>query len=100
LTNFWSADSSLPDLKWWINSRTDSPKRGLVLCLLRQVHASLHASPESGFVTADVYASGKPEVVRPALEIVRGYLAQKLIARAVNSRFVERGLVENARKGG
>ena len=77
------------------------PQEGVVvLCLLRQAHASLHAWPESGFVAADVYASGKPEVVRPALEIVRGYLAQKLIARAVNSRFVERDPEENTRKGG
>ena len=77
------------------------PSQGaVVVCVLRDAHASLRAWPEAGFVSADVYAYGKPEAARAALEIVRGYLAQKLIARAVNSRFVERGLEENTRKGG
>jgi S-adenosylmethionine/arginine decarboxylase-like enzyme len=68
------------------------PSQGAaVVCVLRDAHASLRAWPVSGFVSADVYASGKPEVARAALEIVRGYLAQKLIARSVNARFIERG---------
>jgi S-adenosylmethionine decarboxylase len=67
------------------------PKQGITFgCILRQAHATLHTWPESGFVSADVYAYGKPEAARAALEIVRGYLAQKLIARAVSARLIER----------
>jgi S-adenosylmethionine decarboxylase len=69
------------------------PKQGITFVyILRQSHATLHTWPEAGFVAADVYACGKPETVRAALEIIRGYLAQKLIARSVNARFVERGV--------
>ena len=68
------------------------PSQGVVVvCVLRDAHASLRTWPESGFVSADVYAYGKPEAARAALEIVRGYLAQKLIARSVNARLIERG---------
>ena len=68
------------------------PSQGaVVVCVLRDAHASLRAWPESGFVSADVYAYGKPESARAALEIVRGYLAQKLIARSVQARWIERG---------
>jgi len=79
-----------------------SPNQGtMVICILRQAHASLHAQSGSGTVTADVYVSGDPEMARAALEIVRGYLAQKLIARSVNARLIERGLEANvvARSG-
>lgn len=69
------------------------PKQGLTfVCILRQSHATLHTWPEAGFVAADVYACGDPGTARAALEIIRGYLAQKLIARSVNARLVERGL--------
>jgi S-adenosylmethionine/arginine decarboxylase-like enzyme len=76
------------------------PKQGImVICILHQAHASLHAQPAAGVVTAEVYACGEPETVRPALEIVRGYLAQKLIARSVTARFIERGLGADAAPG-
>ena len=69
------------------------PKQGITfVCILRQSHATLHTWPEASFVAADVYACGKPETARAALEIIRGYLAQKLVARSVNARFIERGL--------
>lgn len=59
--------------------------------ILKQSHATLHVTPASGWVSVDVYAGGKPEVVRPALEIIRGYLTQKLIARSVQAQMVVRG---------
>jgi S-adenosylmethionine/arginine decarboxylase-like enzyme len=62
-----------------------------LLCVMRDAHAALCAWPTAGFVTADIYASGKPETARAALEIVRGFLAQKLIAHSVDARLVERG---------
>jgi S-adenosylmethionine decarboxylase len=69
------------------------PAQGITfVCILRQSHATLHTWPESNYATADVYACGAPEKVRSALEIVRGYLAQKLIASSVNARMIERGL--------
>ncbi len=67
-----------------------------VLCLLRDAHACLHALPASGFVCVEVSALGKPDTARAALEIVRGYLAQKLIARSVNARILERGTNSSA----
>ncbi|MEW5720193.1 MAG: adenosylmethionine decarboxylase [Chloroflexota bacterium] len=68
------------------------PKQGITLvCIMRQSHAALHALPEAGFVAVDVYAEGKPETARAALEIIRGFLAQKLMAHSVNARFIERG---------
>jgi S-adenosylmethionine/arginine decarboxylase-like enzyme len=63
----------------------------VVLCIVRDAHACLRAFPASGFVAAEVSALGKPEATRAAVEIVRGYLAQKLIARSVNARLLERG---------
>jgi S-adenosylmethionine decarboxylase proenzyme len=69
------------------------PAQGITfICILRQSHATLHTWPEANFATVDVYACGSPDKVRTALEIVRGYLTQKLIARSVNSRMIERGL--------
>jgi S-adenosylmethionine/arginine decarboxylase-like enzyme len=62
-----------------------------VLCVLRDAHACLHALPATGFVCVEVSALGKPDAARAAIEIVRGYLAQKLIARSVNARVIERG---------
>jgi S-adenosylmethionine decarboxylase proenzyme len=68
------------------------PKQGITfVCILRQSHAALHTVPEAGFVAVDVYAESKPETARAALEIIRGYLAQKLVARSVNARYIERG---------
>lgn len=63
----------------------------IVMCALREAHACLRAFPATGFVAAEVSAVGKPETARAATEIVRGYLAQKLIARSVNARLLERG---------
>ncbi|MBM3129030.1 MAG: adenosylmethionine decarboxylase [Chloroflexi bacterium] len=62
-----------------------------VLCVLREGHAALHTQPGAGAVAADVMLLGAPEAARAALEIVRGYLAQKLIARSVQARVIERG---------
>jgi len=59
--------------------------------ILNQSHATLHLFPASGFVSVDVYSCGKPEAVRPALEIIRGYLTQKLIARSVQAQIIVRG---------
>lgn len=68
------------------------PDRGTTLIyILKQSHATLHLWPDSGFVSVDVYAHGKPEAVRPALEIIRGYLTQKLIARSVQAQIIVRG---------
>lgn len=61
------------------------------LFILRQSHATIHTWPESNFVSVDVYSCGSPESVRPALEIVRGYLTQKLIARTVKAQLIDRG---------
>jgi S-adenosylmethionine decarboxylase len=58
--------------------------------ILKQSHATLHTWPENGFVSVDVYSCGKPEAVRPAPEIIRGYLTQKLIARSVKAQVIER----------
>ena len=60
--------------------------------VLRQAHAALHTMPDEGYVAADVFAVGDAGAVRPLLEIVRGYLAQKLMARSVQARLIERGL--------
>lgn len=62
-----------------------------VVCVLRDAHACLHALPATGFVAVQVSVLGKPDAARAALEIVRGYLAQKLIARSVHARVIERG---------
>lgn len=59
--------------------------------ILEQSHATLHTWAGSEFVSIDVYSHGKPEEVRPALEIIRGYLTQKLIARSVKAQIVVRG---------
>lgn len=67
----------------------------LVLCILGDGYAALHAL-DSAAVVADVTLSGTPEAARAALEIVRGFLAQKLIARAVTARVVERGSAASA----
>lgn len=66
-------------------------EQAIVMCVLRDAHACLRAFPASGFVVAEVSSVGKPEAARAAVEIVRGYLAQKLIARSVNARLLERG---------
>lgn len=67
------------------------PNQGaLVLCVLRDGYAALHAQA-NGAVVADVTLIGKPETARAALEIVRGFLAQKLIARSVNAQVSARG---------
>ncbi len=63
----------------------------VVICILRDAYAALQVLPSAGLVAADVSVIGKPEAARAALEIVRGYLAQKLIARSVNARWIERG---------
>lgn len=63
----------------------------VVTCILRDAYAVLQVLPGAGLVAADVAVIGKPEAARAALEIVRGYLAQKLIARSVNARWIERG---------
>jgi len=59
--------------------------------ILKQSHATLHTWAKSEFVSVDVYSSGKSEAVRPALEIIRGYLTQKLIARSVQAQIIIRG---------
>ncbi len=75
------------------------PNQGTTfIYVLRQSHAMLHTWPESGFVSVDVYSCGEPQVVRPALESIRGYLTQKLMARSINARLIERGLDENVAK--
>lgn len=66
-------------------------EHAVVMCVLRDAHACLRAFPAVGFVAAEVSAVGKPEATRAAVEIVRGYLTQKLIARSVNARLLERG---------
>jgi S-adenosylmethionine/arginine decarboxylase-like enzyme len=63
----------------------------VVMCILREAHACLRAFPATGFVGVEVSALGKPDATRAVLEIVRGYLAQKLIARSVDARLLERG---------
>ncbi|MCI0476786.1 MAG: S-adenosylmethionine decarboxylase [Anaerolineales bacterium] len=69
------------------------PSQGaVVICILRDAYAALQVLPGAGLVAADVSVIGKPEAARAALEIVRGYLAQKLIARSVNARWIERGV--------
>jgi S-adenosylmethionine decarboxylase proenzyme len=68
------------------------PNQGTThIFILQQSHATLHTWPESNFVSVDVYSCGAPAAVRPALEIIRGYLTQKLIARTVKAQFIERG---------
>ena len=75
------------------------PNQGTTfIYVLSQSHAMLHTWPESGFVSIDVYSCGEPQVVRPALESIRGYLTQKLMARSVNARLIERGLDESVAK--
>jgi S-adenosylmethionine decarboxylase len=59
--------------------------------VFKQSHATMHAWPKSGFVSVDVYAYGNPETMRPALEIIRGFLTQKLIARSIKAQIIERG---------
>ena len=59
--------------------------------LLKESHATIHTWQENGRVVVDVYAIGSPETVRPALEIIRGFLTQKLIARAAQAQLIERG---------
>lgn len=68
----------------------------VVICVLRDAYAALHVLPGAGTVAADVSVIGKPDAARAALEIVRGYLAQKLIARSVNARVIERGQARTA----
>ncbi len=58
---------------------------------LKQAHATVHTWTDNGFVAVDVYSTGAPESVRPVLEIIRGYLTQKLIARTAKAQLVERG---------
>ncbi len=59
--------------------------------ILKQSHATIHTWPESNFVSVDVYSCGDLATIRPALEIVRGYLTQKLIARTVKAQLIDRG---------
>jgi spermidine synthase len=59
--------------------------------ILQQSHAVLHTWPECEFVSIDVYSCGEPEVVRPALEILRDDLARKLEAHSVTAQFISRG---------
>jgi S-adenosylmethionine decarboxylase len=59
--------------------------------VMKQSHATIHAWHETGFVAVDVFSTGVPEAVRPALEIIRGYLTQKLIAQTVKAQLIERG---------
>jgi S-adenosylmethionine/arginine decarboxylase-like enzyme len=68
------------------------PGQGVVVvCVLRDAYAALQVLPSAGLVAAVVSVSGKPEAARAALEIVRGYLAQKLIARSVAAHWIDRG---------
>lgn len=66
-------------------------EHAVVMCVLRDAHACLRAFPATGFVAVEVSAVGESEATRTAVEIVRGYLTQKLIARSVNARLLERG---------
>ena len=69
-----------------------SPRQGTThIFILKQSHAAIQTWPASGFVSIDVYASGAAESARPALEIIRGYLTQKLIAGAAKAQIIERG---------
>ena len=67
------------------------PHGTVVMCILRDAQACLRVLPQAALVAVDVSALGKPETTRAALEIVRGYLTQKLIARSVQAHWVERG---------
>ena len=59
--------------------------------ILKQAHATIHTWAQNGYVAVDVYATGDPAAIRPALEIIRGYLTQKLIARTAKAQLIERG---------
>jgi S-adenosylmethionine/arginine decarboxylase-like enzyme len=53
-------------------------------------HAVLYVW-QPNFVSIDLYTIGETAVLRPALELIRGYLTQKLIARSANAQLIERG---------
>jgi S-adenosylmethionine/arginine decarboxylase-like enzyme len=57
---------------------------------LPQGHAVLYVW-QPNFVSIDLYTIGETAVLRPALELIRGYLTQKLIARSANAQLIERG---------
>ncbi len=53
-------------------------------------HAVLYVW-QPNFVSIDLYAIGETAALRSAFELIRGYLAQKLIARSANVQLIERG---------
>ncbi|MBI5035462.1 MAG: adenosylmethionine decarboxylase [Chloroflexi bacterium] len=68
-----------------------SPHGTTHIFILKQAHATVHTWAAEGFVAIDVYSCGAPETIRPGLEIIRGYLTQKLIARTAKAQLIERG---------